>query len=226
MNFPLSDRRSSSRFRPWLVISLAGLVLVTGCVSSPPPAQAPREATPSDLEFENGAKRAPEPGTLYVMAQLLSEQGKDDQAQSVLVRIIKEHPDYMPAYCDLSAIQMRRHQDGEAIKTLQAGLKISPHESILLNDLGMCYMVRGDHAAAAEAFTKAAGWSPDVPRYRSNLAAALGLMGRYGESLALYRQVMPAADAYHNEAVLCGARGDRAAADAFLKAAPHQEQSP
>jgi len=220
MNSSLSDA-----FRPWLICSVAGLLLVTGCVSSPPPQQAPREATPADVEFENGAKRAPEPGTLYVLAQLLSEQGKDDQAQVILVGIIHDHPTYMPAYCDLSAIQMRHHQDEEAIKTLTAGLKLSPHEAILLNDLGMCQMVRGDHAAAAEAFTRAAGWAPDVARYRSNLAAALGLMGRYGESLALYRQIMPASDAYHNEAVLCSARGDRESAQAFKHAVPMQEST-
>jgi Flp pilus assembly protein TadD len=217
------DRYLPDQFRPWLIGALAGLLLVTGCVSGPTsPQQAPREATPSDLEFENGAKRAPEAGTLYVMAQLLTEQGKDDQAQTVLVRIIQEHPEFMPAYCDLSAIQMRHHQDGEAEKTLRAGLKIAPHEAVLLNDLGMCEMVRGDHEAAAAAFTKAAGWAPDQPRYRANLAAALGLMGRYGESLALYRQIMPASEAYHNEAVLCSARGDREAAEVFKKAAPQE----
>jgi Flp pilus assembly protein TadD len=217
------NRYLPDQFRPWLIFSLAGLMLASGCVSGPPASQqSPREATPSDLEFENGAKRAPEPGTLYVMAQLLCEQGKDEQAQTVLVRIIQDHPEFMPAYCDLSAIQMRHHQDGEAVKTLVLGLKVSPHESILLNDLGMCEMVRGNHAAAAEAFTKAAGWAPDVPRYRSNLAAALGLMGRYGESVALYRQIMPTSDAYHNEAVLCSARGDHEAADAFKQAAPQE----
>jgi Flp pilus assembly protein TadD len=78
----------------------------------------------------------------------------------------------------------------------------------MTNNLGMCWLMRGDYAKASEEFTRACGLAPQNARYRSNLAVALGMMGRYDESLALFAQVVPAGTAHYNLYVICQARKD------------------
>jgi Flp pilus assembly protein TadD len=67
-------------------------------------------------------------------------------------------------------------------------------------------MLRNDYIKALNLFTQAAGLAPGNARYRSNMAVALGMMGRDQEALALYEQVLPKTDAQYNLAVLCRAR--------------------
>jgi len=69
----------------------------------------------------------------------------------------------------------------------------------------MCCLVLQDNDHALEAFTKAAGIMPENPKYRANMAVALGLMGRREESLSLFNQVLPVDQANQNVAVLLGA---------------------
>jgi Flp pilus assembly protein TadD len=113
----------------------------------------------------------------------------------------------MPAYCDLARVRLKQRNVDGAVSVLEAGLKISPQDPVLLNNVGICQMTRGDHQKALEFFTQAAAINPNNPRYRANMAAALGMLGRYEESLALYRQVVPKEAAQQNLGVLRDARG-------------------
>jgi hypothetical protein len=56
-------------------------------------------------------------------------------------------------------------------------------------------------------------------RYRGNMALALGMLGRYEESLSLYQQVVSPSDAHFNLAVICDARKDPARAEQEYKLA-------
>ena len=147
------------------------------------------------------------------MARILAAQGRDPQCEMVLSRIIREHPRFMPAYCDLAELQLRNHSIDDAIQTLSAGLNVSPQDAILANNLGMCWMLKGDYDKALSMFTQAAGVNPNDARFRANMAASLGLLGRYDEALSLYEQVIPISDAHHNLAVISEARGDDARAE-------------
>jgi Flp pilus assembly protein TadD len=166
------------------------------------------EETPAERDFEAGTKRPPTAKTLYAFARVLATQGKDADAETVLLKIITEEPKFMPAYCDLAEVQMRQRRTDDAIRTLSAGLKISPKEPVLLNNRGMAYVLLGNYPVALQGFTAAAALAPDDARYRSNMALALGMLGRYDESLSLYKQIMPLDEAHYNLAVLCQARGD------------------
>ena len=59
---------------------------------------------------------------------------------------------------------------------------------------------------------------PENAKYRSNMAVALGLMGRDEESLALFKQVLPEDQANHNLSVLREARN----IEKPVPAAPYQ----
>jgi hypothetical protein len=161
-----------------------------------------------DDSFDKGINRPPTPKTLYSLAQILESQGKDNQAEPILRRIIVDEPRFMPAYCDLAELQMRQRRIEDAYRTLSAGLKISRDEPILLNNRGMCQVLLKDYEGALANFTRASSLRPDDARYRSNLAMTLGMLGRYDESYSLYTLVMPAQDARHNVALLAESAGD------------------
>jgi len=156
----------------------------------------------SEPEFQRNYDRSPTAKTLYAMADILATQGKDSDCEVILKRIIQEYPQFFPAYNSLAELQMRQGRIDEAIDTISRGISIRPRDSVLLNNLGMCWMVRKDYKKALQMFTKAAGIMPANTRYRANMAVALGLMGRYEESLSLFRQVLPEDQANHNLSVL------------------------
>jgi Flp pilus assembly protein TadD len=140
------------------------------------------------------------------MADILAAQGKDSECEYVLQRIIQQEPRFLPAYNSLAELQMRQRRISEAIKTISSGLQIYPKDPVLLNNLGMCWMVRRDYEKAMEMFTRAAGVMPGNTRYRANMATALGLMGRDEESLSIFRQILPENQAAHNLNVIREAR--------------------
>lgn len=190
------------RYCPWIAVGVCA-VLLSACAPSQP-AQLINFGQPATTE-ENplDPQRPPTAETLYVMADVMIVQGQDRQAELMLQRIIGEYPDYRPAYNALAELQMRHRRIPEAMASLQAGLKINPSDPVLLNNMGMCKLVRRDFEGALDYFTRAAGVVPENTRYRSNMATALALMGRRDEALALYQQILPKEEALKNIQALC-----------------------
>lgn len=188
---------------------LLGAFCLSGCAESTTAVPAGGWAQSStDSEFQTQAGRPPTTKTLWAMADILASQGKDSECEYVLKRIIQDDPKFVPAYNSLAELQMRRGQTNAATATLQDGLRIGPEDPVLLNNLGMCWLVRRDYEKALEVFDKAAGIAPENAKYRANMAVALGLMGREEESLALFKQILPEDQAARNVEVLRQARKD------------------
>ena len=160
----------------------------------------------SDLDFEQGANQPPTVKTLYALADILSTQGKNAQAELVLKRIIQEHPEFLPAWNSLAELQMRQRHTDEAVNTLSAARKINPKDPVLLNNMGMCYMIRQDYNKALEMFTATTGIKPENARYRANMAVCLAFLGRDDEAMSLYRQILPENQAQHNLNIIRTAR--------------------
>ena len=154
------------------------------------------------FEFESQGDRPPTAKTLFAMADILTTQGRDSECEFVMKRIIQEYPKFIPAYNSLAELQMRQGRINEAIETLNSGLRIRSGNPVLLNNLGMCWIVRRDYETALEMFTKAAGIMPENARYRANMGTVLALMGRDEESLSLFKQVLPEDRAIHNLSVI------------------------
>ena len=151
-----------------------------------------------DLDFETHKDLPPTPMTLYSISNILASQGRDSDCELLLKRIIKEQPGFMPAYSSLAQLQMRHRRVNEAIETLSKAVQIAPRDTVLLNNLGVCQIVKRDYEAALASFTAAAGISPENARYRANMALALGMMNRDEESLALFKQILPEEKANDN----------------------------
>ena len=156
----------------------------------------------SEQEFQKQSNRPPTSKTLYTLADIFAAQGKDTECEFILKRIISEYPKYLPAYNSLAELQMRQGRINEAIDTIYDAFRINEEEPLLLNNLGVCWIICGQYDKALDIFTKATGMEPENTRYRMNMALALGLLKRYEESLSLYKQVLPEEQAENNLSVL------------------------
>jgi Flp pilus assembly protein TadD len=207
--------RANWNFRTWaprLLACAAGLVLLAGCDQ---PQQANR---PQGLPLEQGARAAevrpdlpPTAKTLYSMAEILATQGKDKECEFVLRRCLQQYPRFTPAYNSLAELQMRQGRVHEAVATLSKALEIRPKDPVLLNNLGMCLLLRKEYARALDRFTQASGLVPENEKYRANMATALGLLGREEESQALFEQFLTIQQARRNVEILRRAREARSA---------------
>ena len=178
----------------------------SGCAESTTATPGGWAQSNADSEFQTQASRPATTKTQWAMAEILASQGKDSECEYVLKRIIQTDPKFRPAYNSLAELQMRRGQTDAAATTLQDALRMEPDDPVLLNNLGMCWLVRRDYEKALEVFDKAAGLAPENKKYRANMAVALGLMGRDEESLALFKQILPENQAAANLEVLRQAR--------------------
>jgi len=193
--------------RAALFLGLVGLILVHGCAESMQPAQqggirSGNAASPAEVRGD----RPPTPRTLLSMADILAAQGKDKECESVLSSCIRQYPGFAPAYNSLVELQMRQGRVAEAANMLSGALQRWPNDSVLLNNLGMCFLIRRDYETALGHFTCAAAHAPKSEKYRANMATCLGMLGRDSEALALLRQILPEGEAAHNAEVLKRAR--------------------
>lgn len=207
-----------------LLLALLPACTTTGTSARDRDAAEHARALAAQDDFDRAMQRAPTARTLYALARILEAQRRDAEAESVLNKLIASHRDFLPAYNDLAELYVRQRKIDQALQTLNAGLAVQPRSPVLLNNLGMAYLVKGDHEAALRQFTQAASLDADDARYRANMAVALGLMGRYDEAMSLYRQVTTPAEAHYNLAVLAESRRDLDTAQREYAAAEKETQ--
>lgn len=201
------------------------IIMLSGCTMQMDTSGGSPLGTAQSLDgFDKGADRSPTAKTLHAMARILAIQRKDIQAEFLLQRLILDYPRFVAGYSYLAELHMRQRRGDEAQQVLERGLDVSPDDPVLLNNLGMCRMVKGDWEKALALFTQASAKAPDNARYRANMAVALGLLGRYDESIALYPQIVSLSDAHYNLAVICEARKDSERATEEFKLAKRWDQ--
>ena len=204
---------------------LSAALLVGGCNGTERQSRISYSSdTVSSSNFQDAAGRPPTAKTLYRMAKILVAQGKLVHSEAVLRTTIKRYPGFMPAHCELAEVLVAQRKITAAAQTLQSALQVNPNDPVLLNNLGMCWMLIGAYEDALAAFSEAADAAPRDARYKANMALVTGLLGRYDQALALYQQVLRPSRAHYNLSVICEARHDyqraaeeNAIADSFAK---------
>jgi Flp pilus assembly protein TadD len=183
------------------------LVPLAACQSAPAEKDQSKDTEES---WEDAKDRPPTPRTMRIYAQVLANSGKDEESEYTLRRTIYEYPEFLPAYIDLAELCMRQDRVADAVDVLESAQKWVPDDPVVLNDLGMCAMLEDRTVEALGWFERAVEKAPREARYQSNVAVALGRLGRYEEALSVYVEGigMRPKDAYHNVAVLCESRGD------------------
>ena len=194
----------------WITVTcLLNLMLgLAGCATTEAPSsrQVRSQVDKAELDFESQRNAPPSAKTLYSMGKVLAAQGKDQESEFVYRRCIQKYVYYLPAYNSLAELYTRQGRTNEAIELLSKALNINEKDPVVLNNLGLCYIIRREFDKAYQYFLGAASVNPSKERYRANLATALGLLGREEEALALLEQVLSPEDAQYNAEVLRRAR--------------------
>ncbi|MCH8164260.1 MAG: tetratricopeptide repeat protein [Planctomycetes bacterium] len=151
--------------------TLLAAPLVGGCTGSERQSRMSYSsgAVPSS-NSEDAAGRPPTAKTLYRMAKILAAQDKLVHSETVLRTTIKRYPKFMPAHCELARVFVAQRKIAAAAQTLQHALQINPNDPVLLNDLGMCWMLIGAYEDALAAFSEAADAAPHDARYKASMA--------------------------------------------------------
>jgi Flp pilus assembly protein TadD len=198
-------------FYTFMVIALFLSLISSGCtqtVQSGANPQTVKRVEPT-VEVKERSDLPPTSKTLYSMAEILAVQGRDSESEFILKQCIAEYPDFTPAYNALAELQMRQGRINQAINTLNRGMEVGPRDPIIMNNLGMCYLIREDYPKALDLFTQAAGILPEKTRYRANMAVVLSFMRRDEEALALYMQILPENSAEKNLQIIKESRENK-----------------
>ena len=135
----------------WFVIGMLGGCAVEQNTSRSGLYWKDHEQPPSEATTD----RPPTPQTMCLMARVLAYQGRDSHAERVFTRVLSEYPKFMPVYCDLAELQVRLGRIDDARRTLALGLKVSPKDPVLLNNMGMCLMLDSRHDESLIYFLRA-----------------------------------------------------------------------
>ena len=106
------ERKAIHNRRPlvqlWICLSV--VALLGGCGKPQgAPARANVAQPPSQEDsFEKGVDLPPSPRTLYAAARILKAQGRASEYDAALMRIIKQYPQWLPAYCDMARLRLQQ----------------------------------------------------------------------------------------------------------------------
>lgn len=208
-----------NRLKPlqvWFTGLLLAAALLTGCESDNAVADKPdyQHITEAEREFLEGSKAPPTSRTLHAMARLLVVQGRAEEAAFIWQRILRDDPNYLPAHSELGNIYLRDGKLDEAIAILDVGHERAVADPVLINNLGVCWLLKDEYGKAYNYFTQAHDVAPTMARYQANRATALSLMGDYDQSLEFFSEIMSVGEAHYNVAVLAESRKDSARAEA------------
>ena len=189
-------------------LALAGATL-TGCQSANRQADA----------FGSGADRPPTPRTLHMMAKLIHENGRTDQAEYVLLRVLNDSPDYLPAYVELADMYIGVSRFEDARNVLRMAHNVAPEDAVIANNLGVLLPREGSYAEASAAFAAAAAQDPSEARYHANLAVSHAMQGNYDGAFSAWAAVLPPEEVFWNLGVVAEARGDIEKSSSYFAAA-------
>jgi len=133
-------------FNSWLTVCLAGLLLFSGCSS-----------TPTSRVDNSGQKSeaAPAMPGNYDKALVLMQSGDYQSALPVLLDFIDKNPELAGPYINLGIAYQHTDQDEAAMEALKKAVELNPATAAAHHQLGILYRQQGDFASALSAYDKA-----------------------------------------------------------------------
>jgi len=113
--------------------SLRSLGYVTSPVARTKSAYGPEDDLKTFLPFQQRLERA----------ILLSDAGRDEESVREIEALVREKPQFAPAYIYLSQMHMSRGRAAEALRTLEEGIRANPEDYALLTESGKILVGEG-----------------------------------------------------------------------------------
>ena len=210
---------------PALVVGLAGVVLLPGCATLPSEFLGASLSGPlQPLKRRRNDKEAALPPkeaavVCLTTANLLERNGHDLQAIHQYELARHYDPGVKGVSHRLAVLYQRQGQFSRAKAEYESALRESPKDPDLLNDFGYFHYERGDWQEAENWLRLAVEQKPDHRRALVNLGMALGMQGRYAESLETFERALSPAEAQVNLAFILTTHGKREEAKQAYRAA-------
>ena len=149
---------------------------------------ASSENTKAELILNRALKLKPDsPETLYLLAQVYSEERRPVDALDLLVRAHKLAPQNTDVIFLMARVSMSQNYYEDAIPLLQSGMKIAPQRADLHAALGESYFMSGKAEKAIEEFKTLIELDPSARSY-----AFMGLsyrhLGRFDEAKKYFQK--------------------------------------
>ena len=122
------------------------------------------------------------PKTLMRQGNIFDRSGRWSEAEQTYARILKERPNYWPAYNDLGATLTYQCKYDQAIEAFQKATAASPHCALAFANLGEVYLRSGGFSQASLTLRKSLELKPYDFAY-VNVSKLLRAQGKYAEAL-------------------------------------------
>ncbi len=119
-------------------------------------------------------------------AIVLSDQGREAEAEAAYRAAIALRPGYWPTYNSLGVFYYNAGRNDEAVAAYRQGLELVPSNPQLLNSLGAAFWMMGRYDQATEVFERLRRVVPEHPYATVNLATIHFYLGDFAEAATLY----------------------------------------
>ena len=136
------------------------------------------------------------PQILLVKARTLRDLDRRVEEEDLYRGILKDRPNYWPAYLELGQVLYRHGSYAQAAEAFAEGSAVAPRVALLVNNLGVMYLLLGRKEEAEQTLLKALQLGPNESAY-SNLGSLAFTAGDYRRALDYYtkaRDLRPARD--------------------------------
>lgn len=188
--------------------ALAGLIFLTlsiaGCAtSSSTPTGARTVTPPAATEQKTEAAVSPVVQRDFAGALSAIKGGRYQDAERVLLRLTREHPELSGPYANLGIVYYRLGKLPEAVESLNKAIELNPDRAAYHNQLGIVYRQSGQLDKARESYARALEVDPLHLNSHLNIGILYDLyLQKHGKALQHYERyqaLLPAVDAQVNK---------------------------
>ncbi len=129
------------------------------------------------------------PKTLMRQGYIFDRSNRWSEAEQTYRRILKERPNYWPAYNELGAVLSYQGRYQQAIEAFQRATVASPHCAMAYANLGELYLRSGDFPQASASLKKSLDLKPNDFTY-ANMSRLLRAQGKYAEAVVSSKQAV------------------------------------
>ena len=121
----------------------------------------------------------------YNLARLYIEDGRFEEAEDILINLLKTDPENTLLHETLGWMEFRRNRYEASILHYQESLKLAEGNAAVWYNLGRIHEAEEDLQKAVDAFKKAVYYEPDELLYRIGLGEVYYLRREYSEAVDL-----------------------------------------